>query len=96
MPTWSMVWLAPVPRSSGGRSAERSSRGTADIEASTTAGSQLATAVPEVHTSGDRAAGGPGQAHGVEGGGALVEVDVDPEAAVPREGEGQRGGARTR
>ncbi len=51
-----MVWFAPVPRSSGGRSAVRTSKGTRDWSASTTAGSELAAAVPEVHTS---AAGRP-------------------------------------
>eukprot|EP00983_Pelagomonas_calceolata_P076649 1153509-Pelagomonas_calceolata.AAC.1 len=48
--TWSMVWLAPVSRSSPGRSAVTSSRGTPDSDASTTAGSRLATAVPELQT----------------------------------------------
>ena len=43
-----MVWLAPAARSSGGRSAVSSSKGTESIAASTTAGSRLATAVPEV------------------------------------------------
>ena len=44
---WSMVWLAPVSRSSPGRSAVKRSSGTRDMEASTTAGSRLATAVPD-------------------------------------------------
>lgn len=46
-PTWSMVWLAPVSRSSPGRSADRMIIGTLLCDASTTAGSRLATAVPE-------------------------------------------------
>ena len=46
-PTWSMVWLAPVSRSSPGRSADSTSSGTPLWDASTTAGRRLATAVPE-------------------------------------------------
>ena len=42
-----MVWLAAVSRSSPGRSAVTSSRGVRLWEASTTAGSRFATAVPE-------------------------------------------------
>lgn len=42
-----MVWLAPVSRSSPGRSAVRSSKGTPLCDASTTAGSRFATAVPD-------------------------------------------------
>lgn len=45
--TWSMVWFAPVSRSSPGRSAVSSSSGTPAWLASTTAGSRLATAVPD-------------------------------------------------
>jgi hypothetical protein len=43
-----MVWLAPVSRSSTGLSAVSSSSGTWERDASTTAGSRLATAVPEL------------------------------------------------
>lgn len=42
-----MVWLAAVSLSSPGLSAVRRSRGTLLMEASTTAGNRLATAVPE-------------------------------------------------
>src|SRR5579863_6312503 len=48
--TWSTVWLAPVPRSSGGRSAVSTSSGTADSSASMTAGWKFAAAVPDVHS----------------------------------------------
>src|ERR687898_3129183 len=48
MSGWSMVWLAPVWRSSGGRSAVSRTMGTPSVAASTTAGRPLATAVPEV------------------------------------------------
>src|ERR687894_1018293 len=48
MSGWSMVWLAPVWRSSGGLSAVSRIMGTPSVAASTTAGSPLATAVPEV------------------------------------------------
>ena len=47
---WSMAWLAPTPLSSGGRSAVRTSSGTADSSASITAGWKLAAAVPDVHS----------------------------------------------
>src|SRR5919199_4848530 len=50
MSGWSIVWLAPVWRNSGGRSAVRRTMGTPSVAASTTAGSPLATAVPEVVT----------------------------------------------
>src|ERR1019366_9524237 len=43
---------------------------------------------------GDRPVGGAGHPEGEEGTGALVEVDVHPDATVPGEGEGDRGGAR--
>jgi hypothetical protein len=48
--SWSMAWLAPVPRSSGGRSAVSTSNGTAASPASTTGACRLAAAVPEVQT----------------------------------------------
>src|SRR5918998_5111577 len=48
MSGWSMVWLAPVCLSSGGRSAVSRIMGTPSVAASTTAGNPLATAVPEV------------------------------------------------
>ena len=50
MPTWSVVWLAPVPRSSWGRSAVSRISGRPLWCASSTAGCRLATAVPEVVT----------------------------------------------
>jgi hypothetical protein len=49
IPGWSIVWFAPTPRSSGGRSAVRSTSAARDMEASTTAGRSSATAVPLVH-----------------------------------------------
>ena len=53
--TWSIVWFAPVCRSSTGLSAESMIIGTLLCEASTTAGNKLATAVPEdvITTAGD-------------------------------------------
>ena len=48
IPGWSIVWFASAPRSRGGRSAVISTIGTSDMSASTTAGSRLATAVPDV------------------------------------------------
>src|SRR5918998_2581909 len=48
MSGWSMVWFAPVWRSSGGRSAVSRIMGTPPVAASTTGGRPLATAVPEV------------------------------------------------
>ena len=47
---WSIVCGAPRSRSSGGRSAVSTTSGTRAIDASTTAGSRLATAVPDVTT----------------------------------------------
>ena len=49
--SWSMVWFAPVPRSSGGRSAVSTISGTPASSASITAAWTAAAAVPEVHTS---------------------------------------------
>ena len=53
--TWSIVWLAPVSRSSTGLSAESMIIGTLLCDASTTAGNRFATAVPEdvITTAGD-------------------------------------------
>ena len=48
MPTWLVVWFAPTPRSSFGRSAVIRISGTPLWCASRTAGSKFATAVPEV------------------------------------------------
>ena len=48
-PRWSMVWPAPVSRSSGGRSAVHTISGTRAWCASSTAGWKLAAAVPDVH-----------------------------------------------
>src|SRR3989442_9801403 len=45
-----MVWLAPVPRNSGGRSAVSTRRGILARSASMTAGWKLAAAVPEVQS----------------------------------------------
>ena len=50
MPTCWVAWLAPTPRSSGGRSAVITTSGTPACEASSTAGCRLATAVPDVVT----------------------------------------------
>ena len=49
-PVCSVVWLAPVPTSSWGRSALMTSRGIPAASASLTAGWRLETAVPEVVT----------------------------------------------
>src|SRR5918997_1939531 len=47
-PACSIVWLAPVPITSGGRSALSTSSGTPAYDASSTAGCRFATAVPDV------------------------------------------------
>ncbi len=49
-PIWSVAWLAPTPRNSGGRSAVRTRRGTDACDASSTAGCRFAAAVPDVQT----------------------------------------------
>ena len=54
MPDCSVVWLAPVPRSRAGRSAETTIRPTPAWMASRTAGCRFATAVPEVVTTAAR------------------------------------------
>jgi len=53
-----MVWFAPRSRSSGGRSAVRTTSGTRASRASVTAGPKFTAAVPEVErrTTGRRAA----------------------------------------
>jgi hypothetical protein len=43
---WSIVWFAPLPRDSDGRSAVSNNKGALDSHASTHAGSKFATAVP--------------------------------------------------
>ena len=48
IPTWFVVWFAPTPRSSIGRSAVSKINGTPLWLASKTAGNKLATAVPDV------------------------------------------------
>jgi hypothetical protein len=63
-----MVWLAPVSLSSPGLSAVTSRRGTPDREASTTDGSRLATAVPELQSAVKQ------ETYCSEGGVAFVEL----------------------
>jgi hypothetical protein len=46
---WSIDWPAPTSRSSGGRSAVSTIRGTRASHASTTAGIRFAAALPDVH-----------------------------------------------
>ena len=78
MPTWSVVWLASVPRSRSGRSAVTATSGTPAWAASSMAGCRLATAVPDVQiTAAARA--DLGQPEGQEPGRALVEPGVQPE-----------------
>ena len=50
IPGCRVVWFAPTPRSSGGRSAVSSRSGTPAWWASRAAGSRFAAAVPEVQT----------------------------------------------
>ncbi len=90
--SWSMAWLAPVPRSSGGRSAVSRSSGTPPVSASMTAGCRFATAEPEVTTT---AAGRPlprPRPIARKPGRALVHLDVqpDPRVVVQRHRERRR------
>ena len=97
--SWMVVWLAPVPRSSSGRSAETTTSGTAAWLASITAGRRFPTAVPEVVRTAAGAPGGQGQAQGGEAGGALVDPDqqLHPPGGVGLgQGVGHRRGARPR
>ena len=83
-----MVWLAPVPRSSWGRSAlTTTQRHLPAWCASSTAGCRLATAVPDVVTTTTGARVSLGQPEGEEGGAALVDphVQAQPTGAVRRE-----------
>ena len=50
IPSWRVVWLAPLPRIAAGRSAARTTRRRPEWDASITAGSRFPTAVPEVVT----------------------------------------------
>ena len=89
-----MVWLAPVPRSSGGLSAVITIRGTRSLLASMMAGRKFAAAVPDVHAS---RAGRPvarRESERKEGSGALVDADVKVDALLVREGQGEGSRAR--
>ena len=97
IPTWSMVWLAPLPTSSTGRSALTTSRPTPLRDASSTAGWRLATAVPEVTTTGTIRPEHRPEPHREEARAALVDADVQAEPAVAVggvEGDEQRRVAR--
>ena len=105
MPGCSVVWLAPVPRSSCGRSALTTTSGTPAWWASSTAGCRLATAVPDVVTTATGCTGAAGQAEREEPGAALVDPHVEaepPARARPRARHtpavptGSRGRARPR
>ncbi len=99
MPGWTVVWLAPVPRSSGGRSALSTMRGTMPWWASSTAGCRLATAVPEVVTTTAGTRVSLAEAEGEEARGPLVHPHVQgqPAGAVSLlQGIGQRRRARAR
>ena len=80
---WSIVWGAPTPRSSGGRSAVSTIIGTSDRPASTTAGWKLAAAVPLVHSSTAGHTVEP-ETECDEAGDALVVHDVDRRARCAR------------
>ena len=80
---WSMVWLAPVSLSSAGRSADKSSMGTLDWLASTTDGSRLATAVPEVVITTAGTGRGGGWRTGSEAAGLLLPAAHPPTALLP-------------
>ncbi len=87
MPGCVVVWFAPVPRSSCGRSALTTRSGTSPWEASRTAGCRFATAVPDVVTTAAGTPAAAGQAQGEEAGAALVDPDVQPEPPRPLRGE---------
>src|SRR6516164_8577892 len=87
-----MVWGAPTPRSSGGRSAVSRTSGTPARSASTTAGVSSAAAVPEVTTiaTGARSASARPIAKNPA---ALVQPDVDAHPRCRRRREHERRGA---
>ena len=90
IPTWSVVWLALVPRSRAGRSAVTTTSGSPACAASSTAGWKLATAVPQVQITAARCAD-LGQAQRQEGRRALVDAGVQPQQARLGRGEGGEG-----
>ena len=94
--SWSIVCPAPIPRSSGGRSAVSTISGTADSSASQTAGWRLAAAVPEVQRI---ATGVPGRLRGAEreeAAAALVDDHVRLDRRLAPERQRERGRARAR
>ena len=76
---WSMAWFAPVPRSSGGRSAVSTSSGTPASLASITAAWKCAAAVPEVQTSATGRPARLGQAEREKRGRPLVDPHMQPQ-----------------
>ena len=82
MPGWRVVWLAPTPRSSGGRSAVRISSGTPAWWASSAAGRRFAAAVPEVQTTATGQPRLPRQAEGGEAGDPLVDAHMQADVAA--------------
>ena len=98
MPTWSVVWLALVPRSRAGRSAVTRPSGRRRATASRAPGAGWRRRCPDVHITAARAAD-LGQPERQEPGAALVDPGVQPDqpglGGVVRR-EGQRCVARAR
>ena len=89
-----MVWLAPVPRSRGGRSAVSTTSGTRACEASTTAGQNSAAAVPLVQAIATGGTHGLGDPQRGERARTFVEMHVHLDPVVPSERKRDRRGAR--
>ena len=99
IPAWSVVWLAPVPRSRSGRSALTTTTRRPVWCASMTAGSRLPTAVPDVVTTATGRRDPVAETEREESRRPLVDAHVQAQVAVPvgrmeRQGEGSRARAR--
>ena len=94
--TWSVVWLAPVPRRRAGRSAVTATRGTPAWAASSTAGCRLAAAVPDVVTTATGRCDPLASPRARNAGRPLVDPGVQGDPLVGGQGEGERRVARAR
>ena len=94
--TWSVVWLAPVPRSRAGRSAVSATRGTPAWAASSTAGCRFAAAVRDVVTTAAGRREPLAMPEREEAGGALVDPGVQRDPVVGARARRRAGRCATR
>ncbi len=93
---WSIVWGAPTPWSSGGRSAVSTRSGTKAWEASATHGVEFGRGGAARHDDRHRRARDERTAEGEESRAAFVNTNVDLEFSATRAGQGERRGPRDR